>query len=93
MSFDDHYNYPVGRTVNIASGNAVVGQQIGGPAGVECFAWIRDDEGELWVLVGRHADGGLYNRADRAAGRSLGVSIDRVVRWTPLATGPVVWMT
>lgn len=52
------------RTTNIAMGNVVVGQQIGGRDGVEAFAWVRDAGGHLWVLNGKWAEGGLYRLAE-----------------------------
>lgn len=86
------YGYPA---VNIAQGNAVVGQQVAGSIGVECFAWVVDGDGDLWVLVARHTDGGVYARP-RARGVRYdgeGKHLDHIERkWGVQETGPVVWV-
>jgi hypothetical protein len=58
----DVYGTP--RTVNIATGNAVVGSQVGGRPEADAFAWVRDDRGELWILTGRWGYGGLYAKPE-----------------------------
>lgn len=78
---------PWGQTVNIARDHAVVGQMTGGrPAGAECFAWLRDEHDDLWLLVGPRPDldGGLYALGGLGAARTL-----RDLNVS--ATGPVVW--
>jgi hypothetical protein len=78
--------------VNIATGNAVVGQQIAGtvPDTVEVFAWVVDYWSVTWRLRGIAADGmsGLYERADGIT-RPLG-EIDDTLGGHPCTPGPLV---
>ena len=93
------YDSPLGPvygvpTVNIAQGNAVVGAQIGGiPGGaVECFAWVRDEDGVLWVLHARTSDGGVYS--DGTTDGDFATTIDGLKLdgpWHQL--GPKVWIS
>lgn len=73
--------------VNIATGHAVVGQQIGGRSGVECFAWVRTLDGTVWLLVSRCSDGGIYSQSTDEDW--VGVTL---IDLNVAQTGPVVIM-
>jgi hypothetical protein len=93
MRYDDYDGYLRGGSINIASGNAVVGAQIGGePQGVQVFAWLKDSHGDLWILTGRHAEGGVYSKGTSQYDTSTTIHGIDVSDTRTAVLGPKVWI-
>jgi hypothetical protein len=82
-----------GAYVNIARDHAVVGQQISRePAGVQVYAWIKDNRGVLWILVSRHSEGGVYSSGTAQDSPTTTIHGINVSDIRTAVLGPVVWI-